>query len=144
MTEMNSETTAAFIGIVLAQFVVNVVTLLQNRKVAFHVKEAKAEAEKAATKTDEAAVKIETVRTDLIESNATVSATAAKQDEKLDRIHQLVNGEMSRQKEKTAIALRKVASVTGNPEDIKEAEAAEQTYMEHRAKLQQSGEDLRK
>jgi len=93
-------------------------------------KEAK-KTKEVAVKVDEAAIKVEEVRTNLVASNAHTN-------DKLDQIHQLVNGEMSRQKEKTAVALRRLAQVTCDAADIQDAEKAEEAFLEHRAKLQRA------
>jgi hypothetical protein len=70
---------------------------------------------------------------------ATVGATAdraARQDEKLDTIHTLVNSSYSAQLKINATAMRRIADLTGHADDRKAAEQAERLYREHEAEQQ--------
>lgn len=56
-----------------------------------------------------------------------------RKDVKLDRIHDLVDGNMSAQMKVAAVALRALATNTHRPEHAQAAEMAEKLYEDHEA-----------
>jgi len=81
----------------------------------------------AATKVEEAAVKVEEVK-------SVLETTTNNTDQKLNAIHTLVNGAMTAQMKIGAIALRRLAILSGDDDDVKAADLAETAYREHEAK----------
>jgi len=77
-----------------------------------------------AEKVEEAAGKVEVVR-------QTLETTNRADTEKLDKIHTLVNSGSGVQKKIIAIALRRIARNSGDPEDIAAAELAETDLEQH-------------
>lgn len=83
--------------------------------------------EVVAEKAEVAAVKVEEVKTALVEKDV-------KTESKLDSIHSLVDGAMSNQLRISWVALKRVAELTKLPEDIAVAEIAEKLWHEQEAK----------
>lgn len=98
-------------------------------------------AKAAAVEVKEAAVKVEEVRT-------TLEDTTKVTDQKLndlardvgsaretgEKIHELVNSAMTLQLKVNAVALRRIAELTNNSDDIAVAALAEKSYLNHEAK----------
>jgi len=84
---------------------------------------------KEGKRTKDVAVKVDEVKTDLAVSNA-------HQNGKLDEIHRLVNGALGKELDRAARALREVANLKRTPEAIREADEADQRFMDHQVKLQ--------
>jgi hypothetical protein len=80
-----------------------------------------------ATTAKDAAAKVDEVKT-------TLETTTTNTDGKLNTIHTLVNGAMTDQMRLLAVALKRAADMSGDPEDIKAAELAEESYRRHRAR----------
>lgn len=85
-------------------------------------------------KVDVAAKKVKEVK-------ETLDENTSKQDEKLDGLakvaratHTLVNSNMSNQLKATSVALRRLAEISQNAEDIAAAELAEAAYADHQEK----------
>jgi len=65
---------------------------------------------------------------------ATLATATDKQNEKLGEIHALVNSGMGAQLETTAIALRRLATLSAEPDDVIAADRAEELFREHQKK----------
>jgi len=101
--------------------------------------------EEAAKKVEEVRIKMEEKEKDDKIQKETVAqilqANTANMDEKLENMskvneatHTLVNSNMGTQLNITALALRKVANLTKDPDDMRIATLAEQAYHDHEAK----------
>jgi len=95
----------------------------------------------AAGKVEEVGRKAEVAAGKVEEVKKTLVAETARQSEKLDGIaevgravHTLVNSSMSNQLKVSMIALRRVAHMTRDPEDMAAAELAEQAYHDQEEK----------
>jgi hypothetical protein len=64
----------------------------------------------------------------------TLEVSTSSVDAKLTDVHTLVNGAMSTQLRLAKVALRRVADLTGHPDDVEAAVAADLAYREHEAK----------
>jgi hypothetical protein len=82
-------------------------------------------------RSEEVAAKVDVAAHRVAEVKKTLSATTSNTEQKLDAIHNLVNGAMMAQKQITAVALRRVADVTKHPDDDAAAVIAETAYQEH-------------
>lgn len=83
-----------------------------------------------------AAVKVEEVKTTLVNSDA-------KTDKKLNEIHSLVNSKFTTLLETNAIALRRVANVSRDADDEAAAVYAETALADHRRELESESEALK-
>jgi Xaa-Pro aminopeptidase len=96
-----------------------------------------ARASKAA---DKAAVQAEEVKETLADSLTKTTDTLRQIKTTGEITHQLVNGSLTAQMKLTAVALRRVADVTKDPDDVTAADLAEKAMAEHIAKQPAKGE----
>ncbi len=109
---------------------------VQEAKVAIDETGEKAEA--SAKKAEKAVVsakkEVERVKTALVESNETQAEKISDLKTTADSTHLLVNSSMAAQLKISAIALRRLADLTKNPDDIAAAELAEKNLKAHEIK----------
>lgn len=119
-------TALAVTGGLIAQIALQVLARMEAARVAA---QAKADAERAALATEKVA--------GVLAENTT--ATTKKLDgitETTQKVHVLVNSAMGVQLRLAAVALRRVAELTGNAADVKAAEMAEEAHKSHEARQQ--------
>lgn len=119
LSETNWNTLIITVGTLLTTIVTGVVAILVAK-----LGKTATEAKEAAKQT---AVKVEEVKMDLAE-------TGEHTNKKLNEIHTLVNARMSQQLKISAKALRALARLTNDPDDIAAADFAEQSLIEHEQK----------
>lgn len=95
---------------------------------------AAAKQEIAAAKIDVAAAKVDEVKTALIASDKNTAAVLTNIAVTGEKTHTLVNSNMGVQLTISAVALRRVADLTHEPEDVAAAELAERGLAEHISK----------
>ena len=88
-----------------------------------------------------AAARVEAVATDLAISNMATDTTLEQIKATGETTHKLVNGALTAQMKVAAVALRRVADVTGDDGDSKAAQVAEDALAEHIAKQPKVGND---
>jgi hypothetical protein len=119
MTDTNWNTLIISLGGLLTTIITGIVAILLAKinRTAIETKEA----------ANKAAVKVEEVKTAL-------KASDAHTDEKLDDIHTLVNSNFGVQLKISAIALRRLAGLTKDADDIAAAATADKALVEHERK----------
>lgn len=97
-----------------------------------------------------AAVKVEAVAVKVEEAKQALEASDSKTEESLEELkktgdstHVLVNSQMSWQLKISAVALRRIADLTKDPEDDAAAELAEKALLEHDAKQKKADDKER-
>ena len=116
------------------------VSLLKMDAVAVKQEVATAQVAVVAQKQEQAAAAVVEVKRALEASDQNVTTTLASIAEVADQTHALVNSNMGAQLKVSAVALRRVAHLTSDLEDVAAAELAERALEEHVAK--QSRADL--
>ena len=107
---------------------------LKAAEVAIKAEEVADKVANVALKAKDVADKVSEVQTHLEESTTKADAQRTRIEDTGKKTHILVNSNMSEQLKISALALRRVADLTGDQNDVMVAEAAESAYAGHESK----------
>ncbi len=102
--------------------------------IAYYLRALNIQAEQTARAAEQAVVATEKVATVLAVNTADTTVALNEIRHTGNATHLLVNSAMSRQLKISAIALRRVAELTGHPDDVEAARLAEISYHDHELK----------